>query len=122
METWWDGSYDWSVAMEGYRLFWKDRLGRWGGVICMGEQKECMELCLEVDEEPDENLWVKIKGTDWKSDVIVGVCYRPLDQEEQADEALCGQIEAPLQSQAHVLMVEFNHCNICWRVSTAGHK
>ena len=24
-ETWWDGSYDWSVGMEGYRLFRKDR-------------------------------------------------------------------------------------------------
>ena len=27
-ETWRDGSHDWSVAMEGYRLFRKDRLGR----------------------------------------------------------------------------------------------
>ena len=28
METWWDGSYDWSVGMEEYRLFRKDRQGR----------------------------------------------------------------------------------------------
>ncbi|XP_010117321.1 PREDICTED: uncharacterized protein C5orf42-like, partial [Chlamydotis macqueenii] len=27
-ETWWDGSYDWSVVMEGYKLFRKDRQGR----------------------------------------------------------------------------------------------
>ena len=27
-ETWWDGSCDWSVGMEGYRLFRKDRQGR----------------------------------------------------------------------------------------------
>ncbi|GAB0181539.1 hypothetical protein GRJ2_000619200 [Grus japonensis] len=33
METWWDGSYDWSVGMEGYRLFRKDRQGRQGGGV-----------------------------------------------------------------------------------------
>jgi len=27
-ETWWDGCYDWSVGMEGYRLFRKYRQGR----------------------------------------------------------------------------------------------
>ena len=27
-EMWWDGSYDWSIGMEGYRLFRKDRQGR----------------------------------------------------------------------------------------------
>ncbi|GAB0208750.1 hypothetical protein GRJ2_003340700 [Grus japonensis] len=27
-EMWWDSSYDWSVGMEGYRLFRKDRQGR----------------------------------------------------------------------------------------------
>lgn len=28
METWWDGSHDWSVGMEGYRLFRKEELRR----------------------------------------------------------------------------------------------
>jgi len=28
MEIWWDGSYDWSVGMEGYRLSRKDRQER----------------------------------------------------------------------------------------------
>jgi len=28
MEMWWDGSYAWSVGMEGYRLFGKDRQER----------------------------------------------------------------------------------------------
>ena len=27
-EVWWDGFYDWSVGMKGYRLFRKDRQGR----------------------------------------------------------------------------------------------
>ena len=27
-KMWWDGSHDWSVTMEKYRLVRKDRLGR----------------------------------------------------------------------------------------------
>jgi len=28
LEMWWDGSYDWSIGMGGYRLFRKHRQGR----------------------------------------------------------------------------------------------
>ncbi|PKU33180.1 rna-directed dna polymerase from mobile element jockey-like [Limosa lapponica baueri] len=35
IETWWDGSYDWRVGMEGYRLFRKGRLGRRGGGVAL---------------------------------------------------------------------------------------
>lgn len=27
----WNKSHDWSVGMDGYRLFWSDRQGRQGG-------------------------------------------------------------------------------------------
>ncbi|GAB0209831.1 hypothetical protein GRJ2_003448800 [Grus japonensis] len=59
-ETWWDGSYDWSVGMEGYRLFRKDRQGRQGGggAHYVNDQLECMELHLGMDEEPTESLWI----------------------------------------------------------------
>ncbi|PKU38944.1 rna-directed dna polymerase from mobile element jockey-like [Limosa lapponica baueri] len=64
-ETWWDGSYDWSVRMEGYRLFRKDRLGRWGGGVALyvNDQLECVELLLGMDEDLTESLWVRIKGS-----------------------------------------------------------
>jgi len=26
--AWWDGTHDWRIAMEGYRLFSKDSMGR----------------------------------------------------------------------------------------------
>ena len=45
-----------------------------------------MELCLGMDEELNKSLWVTIKGKAGTGDVIVGVCYRPPDQEDQADE------------------------------------
>ncbi|GAB0179197.1 hypothetical protein GRJ2_000385000 [Grus japonensis] len=72
-----------------------------------------MELCLGMDEEPTESLWVRIKG---------GVSYRPPDQGDRADEALCRQMGAASHSQALVLMGDFNHPHICWRDNTAGHK
>ncbi|GAB0205776.1 hypothetical protein GRJ2_003043200 [Grus japonensis] len=57
-ETWRDGSYDWSVGMEGYRLFRKDRQGRGGGGVTLyvNEQLECMELHLGMDEDLTERL------------------------------------------------------------------
>ena len=46
------------------------------------DQLECMELCLGMEEEPTEGLWVRIKGRAGTDDIIVGVCYRAPDQEE----------------------------------------
>ena len=58
-EMWWDGSCDWSVGMEGYKPFRKDRQERQGGGVApyVNDQLECMELCLGMDEEPTESLW-----------------------------------------------------------------
>ena len=51
-ETWWDDTYDWSVNMEGYRLFRKDRKGRRGGGVALyvSNQLECVELCLRMED------------------------------------------------------------------------
>lgn len=57
VEVWWDGSYSWSVGMEGYRFFRKCRPGRQGGGVALyvNDDLECMELHLGVDEEPKES-------------------------------------------------------------------
>jgi len=50
-ETWWDSSCDWSAAMEGYRLFRKDRQGRRGGgiILCVNElDLSCEEWLKEL--------------------------------------------------------------------------
>ncbi|PKU29971.1 hypothetical protein llap_19724 [Limosa lapponica baueri] len=95
-ETWWYGSYEWSVGMEGYRLFRKDRLGRQGGGVALyvNDQPESMELHLGMDEDPTESLWIRIKGSTGAGDVTVGVCYRTPDQGDREDEALYRQIGA----------------------------
>ncbi|GAB0176447.1 mitochondrial enolase superfamily member 1 [Grus japonensis] len=123
-EMWWDSSYDWSVGMEGYRLFRKDRQGRRGGgaALYLNDQLECMELHLGMDEEPTESLWVRIKGRAGAGDIIAGVCYRPPDQGDRADETLYRQIGAASCSQALVLMGDFNHPDICWRDNAAERK
>ncbi|GAB0205350.1 hypothetical protein GRJ2_003000600 [Grus japonensis] len=117
-ETWWDGSYDWSVGMK------EDRQGRRGGGVALyvNDQLECMEIYLGMDEELTETLWVRIKGSAGAGDIIAGVCYRPPDQGDRADEAVCRQIGAGSHSQALDLMGDFNRPNICWKDNTAGHK
>ncbi|GAB0186348.1 mitochondrial enolase superfamily member 1 [Grus japonensis] len=123
-EMWWDSSYDCSVGMEGYRLFRKDRQGRRGGGVALyiNDQLECMELHLGMDEEPTESLWVRIKGSTGAGDIIAGVCYRPPDQGDRADETLYRQIGTASRSQALVLMGDFSHPDICWRDNAAERK
>jgi len=72
-----------------------------------------MELCLEMDGQPTESLWVRIKEEKGKGDIIVGVCYRPPDHKEQVDEALYRQLEEASNSQAVVLVGDFNHPIFC---------
>ena len=47
-----------------------------------------MDLCLGMNEELVESLWIGIKGRTNFSDIIVGICYRPPIREEQADEPI----------------------------------
>ena len=83
-ETWWDRSHDWNVAMGGYVLLRKDRPARQGGGVALyvREQLERIEYCPGVDGDAEqvESLWVGIKGQAGMRGTVVGVCYRPLDQ------------------------------------------
>ena len=94
-EMWWDNSHDWHVVMEGYIHFRKDRPTRRGGGVALyvREQLQCVELGLGADERV-ESLWVRIKGQAHMGDVIVGVYYRPPDQEEEVDEVFYKKVQA----------------------------
>ena len=56
---------------------------------------------------------MRIKGQPHTGDNVVGVYYRPPDQEEEVDEAFYRQLKVASQSQALVLMGDFNHPDIC---------
>ncbi|KAK4816346.1 hypothetical protein QYF61_015660 [Mycteria americana] len=88
-ETWWDNSYDWSAAMDGYKV-------------------ECS--------------WVRMRGKANKADILLGVCYRPPNQDEEAGEAFYKQLAGVSQSLALVLMGDFNLSDICWKYNTAERK
>ncbi|KAK4808554.1 hypothetical protein QYF61_009857 [Mycteria americana] len=59
-ETLWDESCDWHVAINGYRLFRRDRRGRSGGGVVLYTKKwiESKELSLKNSHEQAESLWV----------------------------------------------------------------
>lgn len=49
--------------------------------VCVTKQLEYMELYLGVNRESTASLWIKIKGNTGKDDIVVGVCYRPPNEE-----------------------------------------
>lgn len=75
-----------------------------------------------MDEEPNESLRVRTKVKAETRGITVGVCYRPLDQEEQENETLYRQTGASSPSQTQVLLEDFNPPSICCTDNTAGNK
>ena len=91
-ETWWDHSHDWSAVMDGYKLFRRDRQGRKGGGVAL-YIKDCFDVEeLGVGNDKVECLWVRIRRKACRGDILVGVCYRPPNQDEKMDEAFCEQL------------------------------
>ena len=74
METWWDCSHDWSAAMDGYKLFRKDRQGRRGGGMALYVKEHFEVTELMTGDNKVESLWVQIRGRADKADILVGVC------------------------------------------------
>ena len=55
-ETWWDCSHDWSAAVDGYKLFRKDRQGRKGGGVAL-HVRECFDVTELVAGMIELNLY-----------------------------------------------------------------
>lgn len=81
-EMWWNDLCDWSVGMEGYRLFRKDMKRRQGEctTLCVSDHLEWMDLHLWMDKKQIKSFWVRINRREGIGDIIVGVYYRPPDQ------------------------------------------
>jgi len=119
-ETWWDESHDWNVALDVYWLFRRDRRRRRGGGIALYIKKtlQSEELSLKNNHQQVKSLWVGIGERGNKGNLVVGVYYRPPDQEELTDDAFFLQLQETLHSQALVLRGDFNHPDICWKSNT----
>lgn len=64
----------------------------------------------------------KDRGRADKADILVGVCYRPPNQDEETDEVFYEQLAGTARSPALVLMGDFNFSNICWEYNIAQKK
>jgi len=97
---WWDDSHDWSAAMDGYKLFRRDRGGkRAGGVsLYVRDSFDCMKLN-DCDDKV-ECLSVKTRGNANKADIQLGVFYRPPNQEIEAEEVFYKRLAEVSQSLA----------------------
>jgi len=84
-ETWWDDFHDWSAAMDGYKLFRRDRQGKRGSEVALYVEY-CFD-CIELNNSDDkvECLWVKMKGKANKAEILLGVYYRSPTQVEETD-------------------------------------
>ena len=71
--------------MDGYKLFRKDWQGRIGGGISLCI-RECFDVELGDGNDKVESLWVRMRRKANKVDILVEVCYRPPNQDEETDE------------------------------------
>ncbi|GAB0180519.1 hypothetical protein GRJ2_000517200 [Grus japonensis] len=91
-ETWWDDSHNRAAAMDGYKLFRRDRQGRRGGGVALYVKEDFDYLELNDGDDRVECLWVRIRGKANKADIMLGVCYRLPSQDEEADEIFYKQL------------------------------
>lgn len=78
----WDGSYDQSTGVKGFRYFSKDKQGRQGGAVTfyVNVQLECMELFLGMHVELAESFWARLRGghsanqEDWVEEAAWSSC------------------------------------------------
>ncbi|RMC20263.1 hypothetical protein DUI87_01109 [Hirundo rustica rustica] len=91
-EIWWDDSHDCSAAMDGYKLFRRGRCGRRGGGVALYIRESLDAIELEVNDNKVGFLWLRIRGKANKADILVGVCYRPPNQDEEVDNLFYKQV------------------------------
>ncbi|KAK4810732.1 hypothetical protein QYF61_007706 [Mycteria americana] len=96
--------------MDGYKLFRRDKQGRRGCGVAL-YVRECFD-CVELSDYDDkvECLWVRMRGKANKADIMVGVCYRPPNQDEEADEIFYKQLGEVSQSEGLVGDVVVGGC------------
>jgi len=108
--------------MDGHKLFRRDRRGKRGGGVAL-YVRDCFD-CTELDAYDDkvECLWVKMRGKVNKAGILLGVCYRPPNQDEEADKVFYKRLAEVSQTLALVLMRDFNLPDICWKDNTTERK
>jgi len=84
---------------------------------------DCFD-CIELDDCDDkvECLQAKTRGKATKADILLGVGYRPPNQDEEADEVFYKRLAEVSQLLALVLMGDFILPDMCWKYNTGETK
>ncbi|KAK4828011.1 LOW QUALITY PROTEIN: hypothetical protein QYF61_022788 [Mycteria americana] len=96
-------------------------------VLCDGTQDDLLHNLPRHQELHDGDdrvacLWVRIRGKANKADIMVEVCYKPPNQDEEADELFYKHLGEVLQLLALVLVEDFNLTDVCWQYNRAERK
>jgi len=120
-ETWWDNLRDWHDVMDGYRLFKKDRPTRRGGGVALyvKEQLECIEPCLGANRNKLRACGLELRDRLIRVTLLWVCTTGHLTRKRNLMRASTGSLQAASQSQALVLMGDFNHPDISWEDHTA---
>ena len=78
--------------MEDYKLFRRDRQGRRGIGVALYVKKCFSSVEISAENDTVESLWVRIRGKACRGDILVGVCYRLPNQDEEKEEAFYEQL------------------------------
>ncbi|XP_063797776.1 mucin-2-like [Pseudophryne corroboree] len=118
-ETWWDESHDWSIYMEGYKLFRRDRSNKRGGGVCLYlKQFLKPDVRKDIHEEnvnTVEMLWVEITcGGKVKKKIVVGLCYKPPGINISDEEMLLKQTDKAAGAGDVIVMGDFNYPERNW--------
>ncbi|KAJ7408799.1 hypothetical protein WISP_118409 [Willisornis vidua] len=77
--------------------------------LCVRKSLDSVEL--EVSDSKVERLWVRIRGSANKIDILVGVCYKPSNQDEEGDELFYKQLVDVSKPPALSFVGDFNLTN-----------
>jgi len=69
-------------------LFRRDRQGRRASDVAFYVREYFDVVELRAGDDKVESLWVRIRGRANKADILVGVCYRPPNQDEEKGRVL----------------------------------
>ena len=75
--------------------------------------RECFSVVeLRARNDKFESPWVRIRERANKADILVGVCYRLSNQDEETDKVLYEQLAEVVLLAALVLVIDFNFPDI----------
>ncbi|KAJ7425385.1 hypothetical protein WISP_23650 [Willisornis vidua] len=100
--------------MDGYRLFWRDKQGKRGGEVALYVREYLDSIEPQVSDDKVDSLWVRIRGKANKADILVGVCCRLSNQDEEGEKLFYKQLVDVSKSSALILVGDFIMLDICW--------